>query len=119
MIVPNLPNQTYFYIGEVSEFLNIKPHIIRYWEQEFPFLNPKKTKTGHRLYKKKDIELLARIHELIYIEKYTIDGVIRKISQEKKHSTSLFEPDFYYSKLQNIKKELETLLDFINKNLLK
>lgn len=85
MIIPELPEREYFYIGDVSELLNIKPHILRYWEKEFFFLRPRKNNTGHRLYTKKDIQIIARIFELLNNEKYTVEGSRKKLTLELRH----------------------------------
>jgi hypothetical protein len=58
---PEIPDKLYFKIGEVSDLLGVEPHVLRYWESEFPVLAPKKSGTGHRLYRRKDVELLLRI----------------------------------------------------------
>ena len=54
---PEIPDKLYFKIGEVSELLGVEPYVLRYWETEFPALSPKKSGTGHRLYRRKDVEL--------------------------------------------------------------
>jgi len=59
----------------------VKPYVLRYWETEFPFLKPKKTKTGQRLYTKKDIEMLLVIKKMLYEEKFTIEGVRQKLGK--------------------------------------
>ena len=56
---PEIPDKLYFKIGEVSELLGVEPYVLRYWESEFPVLSPKKSGTGHRLYRRKDVELAA------------------------------------------------------------
>ena len=71
---PEIPDKLYFKIGEVSELLAVEPHVLRYWETEFPVLSPKKSGTGHRLYRRKDVELLLRIKHLLYEKRFTIEG---------------------------------------------
>jgi DNA-binding transcriptional MerR regulator len=71
---PEIPDKLYFKIGEVSELLGVEPYVLRYWESEFPALSPKKSGTGHRLYRRKDVELLLRIKQLLYEKRFTIEG---------------------------------------------
>ena len=72
--LPEIPDKLYFKIGEVSEILGVEPYVLRYWETEFPQLAPKKSGTGHRLYRRKDVELLLRIRSLLYEKRFTIEG---------------------------------------------
>jgi hypothetical protein len=60
---PDIPDKLYFKIGEVSDLLGVEPYVLRFWETEFPVLQPKKSGTGHRLYRRKDVELLLRIKQ--------------------------------------------------------
>ena len=71
---PEIPDKLYFKIGEVSEILGVEAYVLRYWESEFPQLSPKKSGTGHRLYRRKDVELLLRIKQLLYEKRFTIEG---------------------------------------------
>lgn len=71
---PEIPNKLYFRIGEVSGILGVEPYVLRYWETEFPQLAPKKSGTGHRLYRRKDVELLLLIKRLLYEKRFTIEG---------------------------------------------
>jgi|SRR5208283_2838371 len=71
---PEIPDKLYFKIGEVSELLGVEAYVLRYWETEFPALSPKKSGTGHRLYRRKDVELLLRIKHLLYEKRFTIKG---------------------------------------------
>ena len=71
---PEIPDKLYFRIGEVSRLLGVEPYVLRYWETEFPSLSPKKSDTGHRLYRRKDVEQLLEIKELLYAKRFTIEG---------------------------------------------
>lgn len=71
---PQIPDRLYFRIGDVSELLGVEPYVLRFWESEFPMLQPKKGNTGHREYKRKDVELLLEIKRLLYDEGFTISG---------------------------------------------
>ena len=69
-----IPNKLYFRIGEVARLAGIKPYVLRFWETEFPGLGPKKSGTGHRLYRRKDVETVLEIKRLLYEQRFTIEG---------------------------------------------
>src|SRR5579863_5967284 len=73
-IRPEIPDKLYFRIGEVSRLAGIKPYVLRFWETEFSSLGPKKSGKGHRLYRRKDVELVLEIKRLLYEKRYTIEG---------------------------------------------
>jgi len=79
-----IPDKLYFKIGEVSSIVGVKPYVLRYWETEFDLLKPGKAPSRHRLYKRKDVEMLLTIKELLYSEGYTIDGARKKLRQRSK-----------------------------------
>ena len=79
---PEIPDKLYFKIGEVSELLGVEAYVLRYWESEFPLLSPKKSGTGHRLYRRKDVELLLRIKHLLYEKRFTIQGARQTLHSE-------------------------------------
>src|SRR5579871_3534618 len=81
---PEIPDKLYFKIGEVSELLGVEPYVLRYWETEFSALSPKKSGTGHRLYRRKDVELLLRIKHLLKEKRYTIEGARQTLHSEAK-----------------------------------
>jgi DNA-binding transcriptional MerR regulator len=81
---PEIPDKLYFKIGEVSELLGVEPYVLRYWETEFSVLSPKKSGTGHRLYRRKDVELLLRIKHLLYEKRFTIEGARQTLQAEAK-----------------------------------
>ncbi len=70
----DLPDKIYFRIGEVCDLLDLEPHVLRYWETEFDVLKPAKSKTGQRLYRRKDVEALNAIKDLLYKQRFTIKG---------------------------------------------
>src|SRR5215813_9171009 len=80
---PEIPDKLYFRIGEVAGLLAVEPYVLRYWETEFPSLAPKKSGTGHRLYRRKDVELLLRIKHLLYEKRFTIEGARQSLQSEK------------------------------------
>jgi len=73
------PDKLFYKIGEVSKIVGVEPYVLRYWETEFPFLKPRKNKSGQRVYIKKDVELLLMIRRLLYQERYTIEGVRKRL----------------------------------------
>jgi DNA-binding transcriptional MerR regulator len=79
---PEIPDKLYFRIGEVAKLAGIKPYVLRFWESEFSGLSPKKSGTGHRLYRRKDVELVLEIKRLLYEKRFTIEGA-RKILEAK------------------------------------
>ncbi|MGC8796433.1 MerR family transcriptional regulator [Thermodesulfovibrio sp.] len=76
-----LPFKIFYKIGETSRIVGVEPYVLRYWETEFPFLKPKKTKTGQRLYTKKEIEMLFLIKKMLYEERFTVEGVRQKLGK--------------------------------------
>jgi DNA-binding transcriptional MerR regulator len=81
LILPRIPNKRYFTIGEVSDLCVLKPHILRYWEQEFPELNPTKRRGNRRYYQREDIMLIRLIRQLLYEEGFTIVGARLQLQQ--------------------------------------
>src|SRR5436305_10311324 len=77
-----IPEKLFFKIGEVCELVDVQPHVLRYWESEFPMLAPQKNRAGQRVYRRKDVEIVLRIRELLYDEKFTIAGAKRKLADE-------------------------------------
>ena len=84
---PEIPDKLYFRIGEVARLAGIKPYVLRFWETEFHGLGPKKSGTGHRLYRRKDVELVLEIKRLLYDKRFTIEGA-RKFLETKPKSAS-------------------------------
>lgn len=79
---PEIPDKLYFRIGEVSRLAGVKPYVLRYWETEFSSIGPKKSGSNHRLYRRKDVELVLEIKHLLYEKRYTIEGA-RKLLQDQ------------------------------------
>ena len=82
--LPSIPDKLYFTIGEVSELCNLKSHVLRYWEQEFPQLNPSKRKGNRRYYQRKDVLMVRSIMSLLYEQGFTIEGARSKLSNDRK-----------------------------------
>jgi len=80
--LPAIPNKRYFTIGEVSDLCDVKPHVLRYWEQEFPDLKPVKRRGNRRYYQRHDVMLIRTIRGLLYHQGYTIGGARQQLSGE-------------------------------------
>ncbi len=78
--LPVIPGKRYFTIGEVSELCGVKPHVLRYWEQEFPSLKPAKRRGNRRYYQRQDVILIRQIRSLLYEQGYTIGGARQKLA---------------------------------------
>jgi DNA-binding transcriptional MerR regulator len=81
--IPVIPDKLFFRIGEVSEIVGVEAYVLRYWESEFPALSPKKSSSGQRMFRRKDVELLLRIKQLLYEKKFTIDGARKALAEER------------------------------------
>lgn len=77
---PIVPKE-YYSIGEVCDLTGLKPHVLRYWESQFPVLSPSKNRSGNRVYLRKEVKLILLVKELLYTEGYTIQGAKRKLDQ--------------------------------------
>src|SRR5438067_10429393 len=86
-----IPDKLFFKIGEVCELVGVQAHVLRYWESEFPMLQPQKNRAGQRTYRRKDVEMALRIKELLYDEGFTIAGAKRKLANEGRTATSKFK----------------------------
>ncbi|MGC2063638.1 MAG: MerR family transcriptional regulator [Thermodesulfovibrionales bacterium] len=76
-----LPDKLFYKIGEVSRITGIESYVLRYWETEFPFLKPRKNKSGQRVYTKKELELILQVKKMLYQERYTIEGVRKRFGE--------------------------------------
>src|SRR5436190_15483508 len=131
-----IPDKLYFRIGEVARLAGIKPYVLRFWETEFPALDPKKSGTGHRLYRRKEVQLVLEIKRLLYEKRYTIEGArkfldtrpksgepaapapvgvskrsSRKQSSSKPNQTGLF--DVPAPLLENVRNELREIAELL------
>jgi len=88
--VKSIPDKLFFKIGEVCDLIDVQPHVLRYWESEFPMLTPQKNRAGQRTYRRKDVEVVVRIKQLLYDEGFTIAGAKKKLASELRgNSTKL------------------------------
>jgi DNA-binding transcriptional MerR regulator len=74
----------YYSIGEVCDLVGLKPHVLRYWESQFPALRPSKNRAGNRIYQRKEIRLVILVRRLLYDEKYTVEGARQKVEELRK-----------------------------------
>ena len=114
---PEIPDKLFFRIGEVSTLLGLEPYVLRYWETEFPSLAPKKSGTGHRLYRRKDVELLLKIKHLLYEKRFTIDGARQHLHNETKQAhrkeAKQEQKPLLADPLPEIRKELAAILKLL------
>src|SRR5687767_6974478 len=82
MDAKKIPNKLFFKIGEVCEITDTQPYVLRYWESEFPALAPAKNSSGQRIYRRRDIETVLRIKQLLYDEGFTIAGAKKRLESE-------------------------------------
>ena len=89
--LPTIPGKRYFTIGEVSELCAVKPHVLRYWEQEFPQLNPVKRRGNRRYYQRQDVLMIRQIRALLYDQGFTIGGARQLSGDEAKDDTTQYK----------------------------
>ena len=87
-----IPEKLFFRIGEVCDLIKVQPHVLRYWETEFPMLAPQKNRAGQRVYRRKDVEMVLRIRDLLYEEKFTIAGAKKRLLDEIRGSSVRAKP---------------------------
>jgi DNA-binding transcriptional MerR regulator len=118
--LPPIPAKRYFTIGEVSELCGVKPHVLRYWEQEFTQLKPVKRRGNRRYYQHHEVLLIRRIRELLYEQGFTISGARNRLDESppskneiavEKESASLAHASD--CKLEHIRKEIKSVLEFL------
>jgi len=108
--LPVIPGKRYFTIGEVSELCNVKPHVLRYWEQEFPQLKPVKRRGNRRYYQRQDVLMIREIRSLLYEQGYTIGGARLQLSEEQPKEGESFNPQ----EIKRLRMELEEVMDILN-----
>src|SRR3954467_13307698 len=120
VVETEIPDKLYFRIGEVARLAGVKPHVLRFWESEFRGLGPKKSGTGHRLYRRKDVAFVLEIKRLLYEKRFTIEGARKFLETRSKKTTppvankrqqgELFAAATAFSELRRELKELADLL---------
>ncbi|MFN8627151.1 MAG: MerR family transcriptional regulator [Candidatus Binatia bacterium] len=108
-----LPDKLYFKIGEVAAIVGVKPYVLRYWESEFNVVKPAKTRSKHRLYRRRDVEILLEIKRLLHEQRFTIEGarkLLRTLPREERRQLEMPLGDRdYRAILAHVKKDLEAL----------
>src|SRR5215469_8259654 len=118
---PEIPDKLFFRIGEVSQIVGVEPYVLRYWESEFKALSPKKSGTGQRMFRRKDVELLLEIKRLLYDKKFTIEGarlalseLLKNVRNSTKHPANVQSELFpSESPLPQIRRELAESLKLL------
>ncbi|MGH8632338.1 MAG: MerR family transcriptional regulator [Burkholderiales bacterium] len=125
--LPEIPRKRYFAIGEVSELCAVKPHVLRYWEQEFPQLKPVKRRGNRRYYQHDDVQMIRRIRSLLYEQGFTIGGARQRLREMPKASTAraaapaltapvpMLKGKFSRAELKQMRSELEAALKLLDR----
>jgi DNA-binding transcriptional MerR regulator len=108
--LPSIPGKRYFTISEMGDLCSIKPHVLRYWEQEFPQLRPIKRRGNRRYYQRQDVVLVRQIRSLLYDHGFTIGGAKQKLLE----TNSLNNKQLNNELISELRSELETLLKILN-----
>jgi DNA-binding transcriptional MerR regulator len=103
-----IPNKLFFKIGEVCELAGVEPFVLRFWESEFPSLVPQKSKAGHRVYRRKDVEMVMKIKSLLYERGFTIAGARKQLA--KGAPVPAQDRDQVLAKVRNDLRDILTLL---------
>ncbi|MDO8909075.1 MAG: MerR family transcriptional regulator [Pseudohongiella sp.] len=109
--LPPIPAKRYFTIGEVGELCTVKPHVLRYWEQEFPQLKPVKRRGNRRYYQREDVLLIRQIKSLLYEEGFTIGGARQRMNGHTESATSASPVE--NADLMQMIRELEEAIDLL------
>ncbi|HEY2825583.1 MAG TPA: MerR family transcriptional regulator [Gemmatimonadales bacterium] len=110
------PLQEFFSIGDVCQLTDLKPHVLRYWESQFRFLNPVKNRSGNRVYQRREIELIMLVKHLLYTEKFTIEGARQRIEQYRRTGALKTEAHqaLRLEAIESLSTELRTILDILD-----
>ncbi len=109
--LPPIPGKRYFTIGEVSDLCAVKPHVLRYWEQEFPQLKPVKRRGNRRYYQRQDVLIIRQIRSLLYDEGFTIGGARQRLTGEEAKSDVTQSQQI----IKQLRMELEQLLKILRR----
>lgn len=110
--LPVIPGKRYFTIGEVSELCDVKPHVLRYWEQEFPQLKPVKRRGNRRYYQRQDVLTIRQIRTLLYDHGFTIGGARSRLADDAS-SGAAQDSEQFKTLVREMIAELESLLAFL------
>jgi DNA-binding transcriptional MerR regulator len=109
--LPGIPDKRYFAIGEVSDLCGVKPHVLRYWEQEFTQLKPMKRRGNRRYYRREDVLVVRQIRDLLYEQGFTISGARQRLRQQSKPAGASQRR----MKLKELRHEVEELLALLDR----
>ncbi len=109
-----IPEKRYFRIGEVSAITDIEPYVLRYWETEFTRISPARSRSGQRLYRKRDIETILEIKDLLYQKRFTIAGA-KQYLKERRKGARLASDHSRVLTLEQIREELITISEMLSK----
>ncbi len=107
--LPPIPGKRYFTIGEVSELCGVKPHVLRYWEQEFPQLKPVKRRGNRRYYQRQDVIIIRQIRALLYEQGFTIGGARQQLESDDSRTDANQSQQI----IRQLRVELEEVLDIL------
>lgn len=114
---PNkIPDKPFFKIGEAARLCAVKPYVLRYWETEFRSIKPQKTRSQQRLYRRKDIELLLAIRDLLYVQRFTIEGArtrLRELGHDEGSPPPVPPPEIDIDTMRKIKQGLLDLIRIV------
>ena len=108
--------QEFFSIGDVCQLTGLKPHVLRYWESQFRFLNPAKNRSGNRVYQRREIELILLVKHLLYAEKFTLEGARKRIEQYRKTGAlkSQARLALEHETIEDLSAELSAIIDILD-----
>lgn len=106
---PEIPDKLFFRIGEVSRIAGVPASVLRFWESEFKRIKPRRTDAGQRVYRRKDVELILTIKQLLYEEKFTIKGARKHLQSKTKNDKITSQPDL----IDEIRRELKQIHDLL------
>ena len=114
---PNaIPDKPFFKIGDAARLCALKPYVLRYWETEFHSIKPQKTRSGQRLYRRQDVELLLRIRHLLYDQRFTIEGArtrLRELGHDEAAPLPLPPPEVNSETMRKIKQAVTELIGLV------
>ena len=107
----NIPDKLYFKIGEVSKIAGLPAYVLRFWESEFNSIRPKRTPTGHRLYRRSDVESILEIKRLLHDRRFTLEGARKHLSNKRKPDPQAEADEL----LKTVRDELEGIRDLLDR----
>ncbi|KPJ77000.1 MAG: hypothetical protein AMJ54_09540 [Deltaproteobacteria bacterium SG8_13] len=107
----NIPDKLYFKIGEVSKIADLPAYVLRFWESEFKSIRPKRTPTGHRLYRRSDVESILEIKHLVHKKRFTLEGARQHLSAKRKPATGSTSAEL----LKAVREDLEDIRDLLDR----